>query len=849
MNILPVNNSTISRNYNSSKLLPAQIPSFRGKTVPLDFDFSKIGNLGEKIQEQLSNEKTREIFMGILIAGASVLTDIIVNGKESSSVKDLYDKIKESFNVEKGQEEVKQEVSENSLQQEEVKQEVSESPLPDEAGKSIDDILNKNILKYPAIAKIYDDLKSEGKEHIKNTLDNILDKLENECDEDFSKKVLTVINDSYQKEDVKNLALVYEQIAKQDEEPTGILREVATKVINPKNLKNWLEFPLFNTYEFLQVNNLPEKSIKQIYLLKKKNLFKTFMLKKVTSENYEDDNKYIFSLDFYPNTNLKDKLKIITKFHEAIYGNITGTTYKFQSFRNFSPSTLKYDLVKTIASDEDLEPTYNFVKYLDPKSLGKYNKLSSDDVMILPLKSNQHAMLKEHLIAVVDNLNIDTDKFKSLVTLLNNHDIFDEYLGSRHAILRFVGRYVLRDNANTDNLEADCRKCMNFLVKELEYKLNTGYTVSKYKRINGHNPNVYLSKKSSLGNNVKMALMKDGKVHTIYSQLFANNMKVNPIFDELMNEENYDIEESKNITESPLKESETIQEIIPEESSKNVINEANSQKTNEENLNNENNVNEIDSIAETSINSDKSDSKKTIKQEYTQIINDLPNYTPEEKEKIIKGLKNYKTSYKKSDIADVMIKIGEKTGKPISADEFYYILKNSSGKKQEEQLNILLLISAIKAFNSNINIQEFLDKDFITNNASKCKKPTSYSRIILTFGTEKIKNYPPQLLSDLYSISSGNIDFMSDMIDTFNSYELKQIYNYLTVRYYNLGILDYTNISAISDDIKEKIKSDPNVIQDLRKYKKTYTSDNIKNQKYNILKRLGLENFVSISKN
>ena len=92
MKILPVTRLT----YNDNKsIVKYQSPTFKAGSTPFGkLDLSKFGGLREQLNRQMEDPKTRNLFLAICAAGASVLTDIMAgDGKIPDNIEELYKKI------------------------------------------------------------------------------------------------------------------------------------------------------------------------------------------------------------------------------------------------------------------------------------------------------------------------------------------------------------------------------------------------------------------------------------------------------------------------------------------------------------------------------------------------------------------------------------------------------------------------------------------------------------------------------------------------------------------------------------------------------------------------------------
>ena len=160
-----------------------------------------------------------------------------------------------------------------------------------------------------------------------------------------------------------------------------------------------------------------------------------------------------------------------------------------------------------------LDSVYNLVKFLNPKSLEEFD-LTSDEVKMLSENSKKYRKLREALGRGIVGINLNSDRANELLSVINDNSIPKEILSNGHATIRFISRFVLKNNFNPD-LKKDTTEKIETFKQELDKRFQGLVKVARYRHKKGFAPYFYLGE-NSLGEFVKITLNNAGEIHTLF---------------------------------------------------------------------------------------------------------------------------------------------------------------------------------------------------------------------------------------------------------------------------------------------------------------------------------------------
>ena len=147
----------------------------------------------------------------------------------------------------------------------------------------------------------------------------------------------------------------------------------------------------------------------------------------------------------------------------------------------------------------------------------KYN-YTSDEIKMLDVDSQEYKQLRNEIYNQIYTVDIYNPKIKELVDALNNKELFGDLIKNSHAKLRFISRFVLKDNPNA-NLAQDIKQKRELLEKELDYRLNNSVRFFPHTLSGAYSPTMFLGN-SELGEYVLIGFNKSAQLHTLYGHNF-----------------------------------------------------------------------------------------------------------------------------------------------------------------------------------------------------------------------------------------------------------------------------------------------------------------------------------------
>ena len=283
--------------------------------------------------------------------------------------------------------------------------------------------------------------------------------------------------------------------------------------LSKDSIKTWAEAENLSCDEFMMIKQLDKESILKINEIKK-NYPSLTITDFGDMLNKYDKKTYAFRVGFPETTPAHTKLKAISAIHEAVYGEINLKENTEDSNNDFLEKDVQTEMVDNLLKDRRMESIYNFARFIDPKAF-KNIKLSSTDVKFLQKEDNNYQLVKDICSKIIFKLDFENPRFKEFCNVINNKEIFGEVLTTRHSRIRFVSRFVLKNNHYPQKgLEQDCREKAKILKDALETNIDKANCFC-YINSKGSSPQFYL-KAPELGKYIKVTLNNNGTIHTIY---------------------------------------------------------------------------------------------------------------------------------------------------------------------------------------------------------------------------------------------------------------------------------------------------------------------------------------------
>ena len=313
----------------------------------------------------------------------------------------------------------------------------------------------------------------------------------------FAKQYLELFETKYA-EYFDKLGIIANNIP-QNQNVQEFLSELKEMEYSEEDINQRLQYPALQFREIKIIEELPQKSKIAINEVKSQYNFKIELKKDDIRHNYG------FILHFTEsNKNLSDKLKIISRFHEALYDNIylhKDTGNKVQRIID-----IQDELQKLVKKDKNWDSVYNTVKYLVPEEFINFDYEQN---------KNDSKVMNEKLEDAIKKINIHTFEAIELENLINDNEIFDGLMSNNHAKIRFISRFVLNKDFEDEDLFTAANEAINELKEDLTEKLDNGCYVFPYEMNESNAPSFYLAK-SKLGDYIRVTLNNQGEIHTIY---------------------------------------------------------------------------------------------------------------------------------------------------------------------------------------------------------------------------------------------------------------------------------------------------------------------------------------------
>ena len=281
------------------------------------------------------------------------------------------------------------------------------------------------------------------------------------------------------------------------------------------DIKLWAKVYNLGCDDFMLVKNyLNENQLENIHNLKSK--YPNFMIKDFSNLQSESGiQDFVYKLEFSRNTSVAEKLKIVSQFHEAIYGDIR-IKDSYDRYFDYLSKDVKSEMMDNLLKDRRIDAVYNFVKYIEPDSLKGFN-LTNRELKLLDKDGETYKKIRDictHQIMNMDETNL---RVQEIYDILDEDEMFGGIINSRHAKIRFITRFALKDNPKAD-IGNITRKKMKLLIKALNEQMNICNYFS-YNKADKRAPQFYV-REPNLGNYIKITLNNFGHIHTIFEDFY-----------------------------------------------------------------------------------------------------------------------------------------------------------------------------------------------------------------------------------------------------------------------------------------------------------------------------------------
>jgi len=152
-------------------------------------------------------------------------------------------------------------------------------------------------------------------------------------------------------------------------------------------------------------------------------------------------------------------------------------------------------------------------------------------------------------------------------------------------------------------------------------------------------------------------------------------------------------------------------------------------------------------------------------------------FTDEQISELTSLIGQYETNSSKTDFVKDLLKIGGED-KPLSFDEFKFLIEVSNNHTEYEQNNLIAFYKALKEQHGVQNISTFIKRNYsyqLLSKVSKCAHPEIAAEIVAQYDHSKLTAKSLEAIVLLHRISNGNMDLVTDFINYFHSSEAMNI--------------------------------------------------------------------------
>ena len=494
--------------------------SFNGTLKPIN-QILKPKNVEEQIKKISRNQDAKDIFKGLSLLAASFIAEISVLSQQNENIKNIVNgfvKEIDSGNIGELKNNIDKFFDENFSSQDEDLPNFDMDKLTEE--KPERETYLKITSYFPNLDKQYKQMlqqhlqepENKKNEFVLTSIENLF-KLFSSSNERLMnmKPYLDVLNNQYS----NCLDGIAENISSTLLNGDSIMHYLVllhNEKLSEKDIYRWAKCSNLSCDEYMLTRILSDEAVERLSKLKETNNHFKIRNFQAMKEDRTGTPTYAYMLDFTPdNLSVAKRLKTAAQIHEAIYGEVYLKEDKDLN-DNYMVEDIQNELVDNILKDRRMDATYNFVKFIKPSALREFN-YTADEIKFLSKDHKDYNKIKSICSHVLMNLNYSSEKLNELCEVLSDDKIYGKVFTNRHAKIRFITRFVLKDNPNAD-LKKETPQKLNILFAELHQSLDRCnyfcYTHSK-----GTAPQFYL-KNSKLGNFIKITLNNEGSIHTIY---------------------------------------------------------------------------------------------------------------------------------------------------------------------------------------------------------------------------------------------------------------------------------------------------------------------------------------------
>lgn len=507
MYILPISNINSRQN-----------TTFQSKYKHFDDSFN-LKNLDKQLNKLSKDKDAKKMFTSLSLLAGTLLAEFSLFASKNAEIKDVTQRAIQELGFDKNNELLNKYGDILSITQKNNQDNTEQKEL--DYKKLFEENPNRN--KFLAITSYFPKLDAKYQEMLTksltepddttnnmtlHTIESIFNLLSNDDGLKYRKSYFTALDEnSYSLNDI---AINFMSTILGGDSPMYYLVLLNNGKLSKEDITKWAKYDKLKCDEFMMLKSYDENIIKNINSLKEKN--NNFEITGFEeSQNAKYINTYFYKLSFPDYASIEDRFKVVTDIHKAIYGDIYVKGTKDREHK-FLKADIQTELLDSIVKDSQIDAVYNFVKYINPNVL-KNIKLKSDEVKYLDKDSYLYKQIQNICMKALVNIDFESPKMKEMTDLMSNDDIFGNLITTRHARMRFITRFVLKDNFDA-NITEECKTKMGILTEELNQELDkcNYYCFSNNA---GTAPQFYI-KNSQLGNYIKITLNDKGTIHTIY---------------------------------------------------------------------------------------------------------------------------------------------------------------------------------------------------------------------------------------------------------------------------------------------------------------------------------------------
>ena len=294
------------------------------------------------------------------------------------------------------------------------------------------------------------------------------------------------------------------------------MHRIAKGEFQPEFIEEYLSYPNITFYEFASIKQFRmERFLSYLNDMKEKY---NIMQYRFAESKYERDIPN-FAIQFNPGLSTQKYIEATINMFEKLHGEIKLHSDKVDGKNyDYTMENLYDELFVRMRKDSFLTPLYNFAKFINPEIMSEFN-YSDDEVNSIPYGSAEYIALKRKIAGAIAYLD-NNARVREVIEVMNDNNIFHNYIDNIHSILRFICRFVINDNYNPKiNFREECIKQTKNLKDALAITMRNSALIQTYKHYTGLAPCFYLAKENPLGEDILVTLNKHGQIHTIYETI------------------------------------------------------------------------------------------------------------------------------------------------------------------------------------------------------------------------------------------------------------------------------------------------------------------------------------------